>query len=106
MAVSLHKKVIRGHPYWYARECQRVNGKPKITWQKYLGKAPDIVQGLEARSQPPPPQAIALGDFAAPAALYDLTRQLDLLPSIDRHAGKREQGASAGPYLAPAPSHL
>ena len=100
MAVSLHKKVIRGHPYWYARECQRVNGKPKITWQKYLGKAPDIVQGLEARPQPPPPQEIVLGDFAAPAALYDLTRQLDLVATIDRHAGKREQGISVGTYLA------
>jgi transposase len=100
MPVSLHKKIIRGHPYWYARECQRVNGKPKITWQKYLGKAEDIVQGLEARPQPPPPQEIALADFAAPAALYDLTRQLDLLATIDRHAGKREQGISVGTYLA------
>ena len=75
MAVGLHKKIIRGHPYWYARQCQRVNGKPKITWQKYLGKAEDIVRGLQARPQPPPPKEIALGDFAAPAALYDLTRQ-------------------------------
>jgi transposase len=99
MAVSLHKKLIRGHPYWYARECQRVNGQPKITWQKYLGKAEHIVQSLQARPQPPPPQEIALGDFAAPAALYDLTRQLDLVATIDRHAGKREQGISVGTYL-------
>ena len=31
MPVGLHKKIIRGHPYWYARECQRVKGKPTIT---------------------------------------------------------------------------
>jgi len=99
MAVGLHKKIIRGHPYWYARECQRVKGKPKITWQKYLGKAEDIVRGLEVRPQPPPPKEIALGDFAAPAALYDLTRQLDLVATIDRHAGKRDQGISVGTYL-------
>jgi len=99
MAVSLSKKVIRGHPYWYGRECQRVNGKPKITWQKYLGKAEDIVRSLEARPQPPPPTEITLGDFAAPAALYDLTRQLDLGATIDRHAGKRAQGISVGTYL-------
>ena len=35
---SILKKAIRSKPY-YARECQRVNGKPKIVWQKYLGRA-------------------------------------------------------------------
>ena len=36
---SITKKVIRGKPYYYARECKRVDGKPKIVWQKYLGRA-------------------------------------------------------------------
>jgi hypothetical protein len=40
----------------------------------------------------PPPREIVLWDFAAPAALYDLTQQLALIPTIDRHAGKRVQG--------------
>jgi len=100
MAVSLHKKVVRGHPYWYARECQRVDGTPKIVWQKYLGKADDIAAALGAPARPPPPRDIVLADFAGPAALYALTRQLDLLATIDRHAGKRAQGVSVGTYLA------
>lgn len=99
MPVSLQKKMIRGHPYWYARECQRINGKPKIVWQKYLGKADTIAAALGAPSQPPPPKAITLCDFAAPAALYDLTQQLDLIATIDRHAGKRAQGVSVGTYI-------
>lgn len=99
MAVSLLKKVIRGHPYWYARECQRVNGKPTIVWQKYLGKAEGIAAAMGAPSQVPEPKEIVLSDFAAPAALYDLTQQLDLIPAIDRHAGKREQGVSVGTYM-------
>lgn len=99
MAVSLHKKVVRGHPYWYARECQRVDGKPKIVWQKYLGKADDIAAALGAPAWPPPPREIVLADFAGPAALYALTRQLDLIATIDRHAGKRAQGVSVGTYL-------
>ncbi len=99
MAVSLHKKVVRGHPYWYARECQRVDGKPKIVWQKYLGKADDLVAALGAPRRPAPPREIVLADFAGPAALYDLTRQLDLIATIDRHAGKRAQGVSVGTYL-------
>lgn len=99
MAVSLHKKLVRGHPYWYARECQRVDGNPKIVWQKYLGKADDLVAALGAPPRPAPPREIVLADFAGPAALYDLTRQLDLIATIDRHAGKRAQGVSVGTYL-------
>ncbi len=99
MAVSLLKKIIRGHPYWYARECQRVDGRPKIVWQKYLGKADDIAAAMSAPAQPAAPKEIALGDFAGPAALYDLTRQLELVTTIDRHAGKRRQGVSVGTYI-------
>ena len=43
---SIIKKTIRGKPYYYARECKRVDGKPKIVWQKYLGKAEDIIDAL------------------------------------------------------------
>jgi transposase len=100
MPVSLLKKIIRGHPYWYARECQRVDGKPKIVWQKYLGKAEDIASAMGAPSAPPKPKEIALSDFAAPAALYDLTKALNLIDTIDRHAGKRDQGVSVGAYIA------
>ena len=100
MSVSLVKKIIRGHPYWYARECQRVGGKPTIVWQKYLGKAEAIATAMGAPSQPAPPQEIALGDFAGPAALYDLIQQLELVATIDRHAGKRSQGVSVGTYIS------
>ena len=100
MPVSLHKKIVRGHPYWYARECQRVNGKPTIVWQKYLGKAEHIVSAMGAPSAPARPKEILLADFGGPAALYDLTQQLDLIATIDRHAGKRGQGTSVGVYMA------
>ncbi len=99
MAVSLLKKRIRGRPYWYARECQRVNGKPTIVWQQYLGKAEDIAAALGAPAQPPAPREVVLGDFAAPAALYALAQQLNLIATIDRHAGKRAQGVGVGTYL-------
>src|SRR6516164_4078253 len=37
---SLTKKILRGKPYYYLRECQRVNGKPKIISTIYLGTPP------------------------------------------------------------------
>ena len=97
--MSLCKKVIRNHPYWYARECQRVEGKPRIVWQKYLGKAEAIVGALTAAGPAPKPREVVLAEFGAAAALYDLTTQLDLIGTIDRHAGKRAQGVSVGTYI-------
>ena len=40
---SLTPKQIGGHTYYYARYCQRVDGKPKIVRQVYLGKIDDLV---------------------------------------------------------------
>ena len=40
---SIIKKNIRGKPYYYARESKRVDGKPKIVWQKYLGTPQQII---------------------------------------------------------------
>ena len=99
MAVSLHKKLIRGHVYWYARECQRVEGQPRIVWQKYLGKAEAIAAAVGAPTAAPKPHEVVLAEFGAAAALYDLTTQLDLIATIDRHAGKRAQGVSVGTYI-------
>jgi transposase len=100
LAVNLHKKQIRGHTYWYARECQRVDGKPKIVWQKYLGRAEDVANAVGVPSKPPAPREVVLTDFAAPAALYDLIKQLNLIATIDRHSGKRAQGVGVGTYIA------
>jgi len=41
---SLTKKLIHGKPYYYLRECQRVNGKPTIVRQQYLGSAEDLAR--------------------------------------------------------------
>jgi hypothetical protein len=43
---SITKKMIRDKPYYYARECKRVNGKPKIVWQQYLGRPEDIINAM------------------------------------------------------------
>jgi len=40
---TLRKKKISGNIYWYAVRSARVDGKPKIVWQRYLGTADHIV---------------------------------------------------------------
>jgi transposase len=102
--VSIIKKKIRGGVYYYARECRRVGGKPKIVWQKYLGKADDIVAALTqtpAASPGQPPQHAVLTEFGAVVALFDLARRLRLAEHIDRHVPARRgpSGPSVGNYL-------
>lgn len=103
---SLTKKVIRGRAYYYLRECQRVNGKPKIVFQRYLGTVDDVVQRLTApppdasSSAPASPREADVLSFGAEAALYDLASSLDVVGRIDRRLPKREHGApSVGTLL-------
>jgi transposase len=100
---SLTKKIIRGKVYYYARECQRVDGKPKIVWQKYLGRLDDILAAVaergEARPLPQPQREGTVTDLGAVAALYDLSCRLDLVALIDHHVPKRGRGPSVGTYL-------
>ena len=37
--MALYKKTINGGVYWYLREMARVDGKPKMVSERYLGTA-------------------------------------------------------------------
>ena len=92
---SLTKKIIRGRPYYYLRECQRVDGRPKIIWQQYLGSPAELVQRLQGGA----PQRAVIREFGASAACLKMARQLDVAGTIDRLVPKRSrQGVSVGQY--------
>src|SRR5438105_9848583 len=96
---SLTAKQIDGHTYYYARYCQRVDGKPKIVRQVYLGKIEDLVASTDQAHIPPQPletQVAACGDIAA---LWEIAQRLDLVPLLDSLFPKRHQGISCGQYL-------
>jgi transposase len=93
---SLTKKIIRGKPYYYLRECQRVDGKPKIVSTIYLGPPQSILDRLMR----PEPAQVAIYEFGASAAVWDMAQAIDLLTILDRHVPKRgSQGPSVGQYL-------
>ena len=97
---SLTPKKIGGHTYYYARYCQRVDGKPKIVRQVYLGKIDDLVAAAERSQQPPQPLETEVAAFADSAALFDIAQRLDLVPLLDSILpAKRHQGLSIGQYL-------
>lgn len=96
---SLTKKKVGRNTYWYARECAWVEGKPKIVWQKYLGKADDIIQRIASKPTIPDPKRVVLSEFGAVAACFSMTQRIKLREIIDRHVTKRNQGLSVGTYL-------
>ena len=95
---SLIKKRKKGKIYWYAVECRRVNGKPRIVWQKYLGRAEEIIRATR-QATAPEPQEVRLRQFGAVAAMLNVAEQLSVVNIIDRHVPKRRQGASVGQYM-------
>jgi transposase len=97
---SLTPKKIGGHTYYYARYCQRVDGKPKIVRQVYLGKIDDLVAAAERSQHPPQPLETEVAAFADSAALFDIAQRLELVPLLDSILpAKRHQGLSIGQYL-------
>jgi len=95
---SLVKKIVRGRPYYYAVWSGRVNGRPRIVRQAYLGRAQDLLAALEAKAPPKPARAQSL-EFGASAALWQVAESLELIALIDAHVPKRHQGLSVGQYL-------
>src|SRR5229473_7550842 len=99
---SLYPKKIGGKTYWYLREMGRVDGKPKMISERYLGTAADIAAAMEAREAAVLPERtrhLAFGDVAAAWAMLE---ELQVAAVIDEVAGSRPAGArlSAGTYLA------
>ena len=98
---SLTAKVIHGKTYYYARDCQRVNGKPKVVRTIYLGSADDLIAAAlkQKKGQAPQPQSVDIAAFGDVVAFWDLAQQIGLVELLDRHLPKRDQGLSVGEYL-------
>lgn len=96
---SLTKKIIAGKAYFYLRECKRVNGKPKIVSQQYIGSQKQLI----ARLTNPVPQEGIIRELGAVIATYDMAKRLNLVGIIDSHVPKRgRQGPTIGEYLMAA----
>jgi transposase len=97
----LYKKVISGKPYWYLREMARVDGKPKMVSERYLGTAAEIEALLDAREASVLPDRTRHLDYGAVAAVWGLLTDLDVAGLIDQHVpAVPGLPVSAGTYLA------
>jgi transposase len=99
---SLYPKKISGKTYWYLREMARVDGRPKMVSERYLGTAAEIAAALEAREAallPERTRHLAFGDVAA---AWGVLQDLGVAAIIDEVTGPRPAGLPlpAGTYLA------
>ena len=95
---SITKKIKKGRTYYYAVESARVEGKPRIVWQKYLGTLDAIVERTE-RAKPARPQETVIFEAGGVAALLRIAERLQLLELINTAVPKRAQGPTVGHYM-------
>jgi transposase len=90
-----------GKTYYYLAESARVNGKPRIVSQRYLGSAEEIAARLSEAGpgEPERTRHLAFGDLAA---VWSMLERLSVREIVDEVVGPRRGDASAsvGTYLA------
>ena len=99
---SLYPKKVNGKTYWYLRTMARVDGKPKMVSERYLGSAADVAAAFDAGATAVMPQRtrhLAFGDIAA---VWAMCKRLNVIEVIDEITGGSVAGApcSVGTYLA------
>src|ERR1039458_5892511 len=100
MASIVGKK--RGNQtYYYLVESARVDGKPRVVAQEYLGSAQEVMDRLSGAGagRPERTQHKTFGDLAAVWGILD---RLGVAYAVDEVCGSRrsDAGASVGTYLA------
>ena len=95
----LHKKIKKGRPYYYFREIARVNGKPKVVRQIYLG-TPERILKLITSSKREPIRFDAQ-EFGALWLANLIDRKIDLVSLIDSVVPRKdnEKDPSVGEYF-------
>lgn len=97
--VSLIKKKIKGNIYWYAVRSARVNGQPRIVWQKYLGTAEQIAERITQNTELED-VTIESMTFGHAAALARANADLKFVDIINKNTKKRNtKGLSVGEYI-------
>ncbi len=94
----LHKKIKKGRPYYYVREIARVDGKPKVINQVYLGSPERILEMTQDGNRMP--QKIQAQAFGALWLANLVEKEIDLAGLIDGIvAEENDNTPSVGEYF-------
>nr|WP_321402013.1 IS1634 family transposase [uncultured Desulfobacter sp.] len=94
-----HIKKKKGRPYLYVREIARIDGKPKVISQIYIG-APERVAGL-LTGQAQPVQSLKAEEYGGLWLAREIDKDIDICSIIDAIVPRtaREEGPSIGEYF-------
>ncbi|MBF0105109.1 MAG: IS1634 family transposase [Deltaproteobacteria bacterium] len=94
----LHTKHKKGRPYYYIREMARIDGKPKVTNQIYLGTAEKIMKVFTEESKP---DKIQTQEFGALWVANEVDKKYDFASIVDGviPRSQKEEGPSVGDYF-------
>jgi transposase len=99
MASVIEKRRADGRTYYYLVESARVDGKPRIVSQQYLGSAAEVAAKLAGASTGTPvrSQHKRFGDLAA---VWSILRRLGVAEVVDAVVPRRgDAGATVGTYM-------
>src|SRR5437588_1609617 len=103
MASLVKKK--KGHRlYYYLVESARVDGKPRIVQQAYLGTAEKLAELVQQKTAPVPLSA-TLRDFGLPGALWLAAKQSGVWPLLESLWPSPRSGPGPAHYLLHAAIH-
>ena len=103
MASIIHKKKAN-QLYYYVVESARVDGKPRIVQQTYLGTAERLAALVKDRTAPVPLAATSI-DFGLPGALWLAAQQTGVFDALESLWPKTRSGPSTAHYLVLAAIH-
>lgn len=94
-----HVKTKKGRPYLYVREIARVDGKPKVVSQIYIGSPERVANLISGKEQPV--QTLKAEEFGALWIAQQIDKDIDICSIIDSVVPKadRETGPSIGDFF-------
>ncbi len=94
-----HIKKKKGRPYLYVREMARIDGKPKVVSQIYIGSPEKVAAMTEGQSQSL--KDLKVEEFGALWLANQIDQDIDLCDIVDTIVPKadREKGPSIGEYI-------
>ncbi|MGA8669615.1 MAG: IS1634 family transposase [Terracidiphilus sp.] len=101
---SLIKKKKANTIYYYVVESARVDGKPRIVHQTYLGTAESVARLVQDRTAPVPLSATTV-DFGLPGALWLAAEKSGVFALLQSLWSKPRSGPSTAHYLLLAAIH-
>ncbi len=91
----------KGRPYYYIREMRRVDGKPKVISQIYLGSVDNISKMFKENADAAKPLKTRTEEFGALFLSHALEQEIGTIDIVDSiiPRGRNEKGPSVGEYF-------